>query len=357
MEKHTADVKSPKTFFARLSPEESSLIKGYSKEKKYLPGDVIVREKTLTDTFCIIKKGSVEVTKKYMDSEDMVLAVMGDGDFFGEMALLDQGTRSATVKALTSTTIYEISRKSFELLLKKQPDLAYTILRELSTRLREAGTLLVAHLERKNRQLSQAYIDTVQVLVNALEARDTYTSGHTARVTVIAKEIARKMGMAPEDLYTLEMGALLHDVGKIGIPDSVLGKPGPLEKSEFQIIAGHPGMGGQILKNIEYLENSLPSVMSHHERFDGKGYPEGLAGKSIPLAGRIIAVADSFDAMISSRPYREKIDIKEAVKELRRCSGTQFDSDIVETFIKIIESGGIDYLNISPGLPQSSEST
>ncbi len=187
MEKHTIDNNREKPFFARLSEEDSELIKSFSREKKYLPGDVIVREKTLTDTFCIIKKGSVEVTKKYMESEEMVLAVMTDGDFFGEMALLDQGTRSATVKALTRTTIYEISRKSFEHLLKKQPDLAYTILRELAKRLRDAGSLLVSHLERKNKQLTQAYIDTVQVLVNALEARDTYTFGHTARVTIIAK--------------------------------------------------------------------------------------------------------------------------------------------------------------------------
>ena len=336
--------KNEKPFFARLSDEESEFIKSFSREKKYLPGDVIVREKTLTDTFCIIKKGSVEVTKKYMDSEEMVLAVMGDGDFFGEMALLDQGSRSATVKALTRTTIFEISRKSFEELLLKKPDLAYAILRELAKRLRDAGSLLVAHLERKNTQLTQAYIDTVQVLVNALEARDTYTYGHTARVTIIAKAIAKKMGMVPEDLYTLEIGALLHDVGKIGVPDSVLGKPGPLEKDEFAIITEHPGKGSQILKDIEYLENSIPSVMFHHERYDGHGYPDGLSGKNIPLAGRIIAVADSFDAMISDRPYRKKVSIKEAAVELRACSGSQFDSEIVETFIKIIDSGEIDFL-------------
>lgn len=348
MEKNSAGRGSDKPFFARLSEKETDLIKSYSREKKYLPGDIIVREKTLTDTFCIIKKGTVEVTKKYMESEEMVLAVMGDGDFFGEMALLDQGTRSATVKALTGTTILELSRKNFELLLRQQPELAYSILRELAKRLREAGSLLISHLERKNSQLTQAYIDTVQVLVNALEARDSYTYGHTARVTVIAKAIAKKLGMAAEDLYTLEIGALLHDVGKIGVPDSVLGKPGPLEKSEYAIITEHPGKGGRILKDIEYLENSIPSVMFHHERFDGKGYPEGLSGKNIPLAGRIIAIADSFDAMISDRPYKEKISVKEAVKELRRCSGSQFDSEIAETFIKIIENGEIDFLKQPP---------
>ncbi len=159
------------------------------------------------------------------------------------------------------------------------------------------------------------------------------------------------MGMVAEDLYTLEIGALLHDVGKIGVPDSVLGKPGPLEKAEFKIITEHPGKGGMILKDIEYLENSIPSVMFHHERFDGKGYPEGLSGKNIPLAGRIIAVADSFDAMISDRPYRKKVSVKEAVQELKKCAGTQFDSEIVETFIKIVEGKEIDFLKDLPFSP------
>ena len=263
--------KTEKPFFAQIPEEDLNLISGYAKEKIYLPGDIIVREKTLTDTFCIIKNGTVEVSKRFMNEDQMVLAIMSDGDFFGEMALLDQGPRSATVKALSKTVILEISRDSFELLLENNPPLAYAIMIELSKRPRDAGSLLVNHLEKKNQQLAHAYVDTVQVLVNALEARDRYTHGHTTRVTEIAKAIARKMGLVAEDIYALEIGALLHDVGKIGVPDAVLGKPGPLENTEFKLISAHPATGGTILGDIEYLARSIPSVLYHHERYDGTG--------------------------------------------------------------------------------------
>jgi HD-GYP domain-containing protein (c-di-GMP phosphodiesterase class II) len=207
---------------------------------------------------------------------------------------------------------------------------------------------MISELQRKNRELKQAYRDTVNAVVNTLEARDPYTHGHTERVTriamSIAKSISEQMELDEEDLFTIEIGALLHDVGKIAVPDAILRKPGPLEVGEMTKIHEHPAKGKHILDNIAYLENALPCVLHHHERFDGQGYPEKIGGDTIPLPGRIISVADAFDAMTSDRPYRKKRDYRSALQELKINAGTQFDPQIVEAFAKLLESGKIEQL-------------
>ena len=207
-----------------------------------------------------------------------------DGEFFGEMALLDEGPRSATVRALAPTTVLEIARRDFETLMYKSPVLAYSIMRELSSRLRETAALLVSHLQRKNRQLSQAYLDTVNIVIQAIEARDSYTSGHTGRVTELAKAIGRRMKLPEEQLFNLEIGSLLHDVGQISVPDAILRKRGPLEEAEYERVKKHPEDGKKIVEPISCLENAIPSILHHHERFDGSGYPEKLHGEQIPLS-------------------------------------------------------------------------
>ena len=143
---------------------------------------------------------------------------------------------------------------------------------------------------------------------------------------------------------TIEIGALLHDVGKIGVPDAVLRKPGPLELGEILQIQEHPAKGKHILDNIGYLEQALPCVLHHHERFDGQGYPEKIGGETIPLPGRIISVADAFDAMTSDRPYRKKRDYQSAFQEIQKNAGKQFDPQIVDAFGKLLRSGEIERL-------------
>jgi len=330
------------SLFASMSEDDFRNLSSFAKERRYLMGEVIVREKTMTDTFCIITSGKVAVTKRFTDGDEMVLTVMGEGEFFGEMALLDQGPRSATVRALSETVVLELSRSDFERLLHNAPDIAYSIMRELGKRLRDTGSLLVSHLEKKNKELSKAYLDTVHALVSALEARDAYTRGHTSRVTTVAKAIAKNMGLVEDDLFAIEIGALLHDLGKIGVPDAILHKPGPLENGEYGMIKDHPKKGEGIIKNVEYLVRSVPSILSHHERFDGTGYPLGLAGADIPLFGRIVAVADSFDAMISDRPYRKRRDAASAVEEIKSKAGTQFDGEVVKAFVSLFESGELE---------------
>ena len=335
-------------FFSEMSKRDLRMITRFATTKSQRRGEIVIREGTAADTFYIIQKGKVAITKKFEDGEEMVLAVQYEGDFFGEMALLDQGPRSASAVALEPTVLLEISRADFAILLKKAPLLAYAMMREQSTRLRGTGTLLISELQRKNRELKQAYRDTVNAVVNTLEARDPYTHGHTERVTTIAINIASSIALEKElddeDLFTIEIGALLHDVGKIGVPDAVLKKPGPLEVGEILQIQEHPAKGKHILDNIGYLEQALPCILHHHERFDGQGYPEKIAGEKIPLPGRIISVADAFDAMTSNRPYREKMDFRSAFHEVEKNAGKQFDPEIVEALGKLLKSGRLEQL-------------
>ncbi|MBN1835820.1 MAG: cyclic nucleotide-binding domain-containing protein [Spirochaetales bacterium] len=299
----------------------------------------IIREGSSADSFYIIRRGQVAITKRFQDGQDMVLAVHGEGDFFGEMALLDEGPRSASAVALEPAELLEISRRDFTVLLRRAPLLAYAMMRELSSRLRGTGSLLVTQLERKNAQLEEAYRDTLRAVVNALEARDRYNQGHTERVNRIAKALARRMGLSDEELFVIEIGALLHDVGKIAVPDAILNKEGPLGAGETLEIREHPSKGMQILANIAYLKPAIPCVLHHHERFDGSGYPERMAGEEIPLAGRIIAVADAFDAMTHDRPYRRAMSWEAAAAELAAHSGQQFDPAVVAVFQELWDGG------------------
>ncbi len=327
-----------------MSDYDLRQIDGITDEKSYSREEVIIQEFTAAERFFIIYKGKIEITKKFEDGEEFVLAVHSNGDFFGEMALLDEGPRSATARALEPTTVFEISRHNFETLLYKAPALAFSIMTELSSRLRETGALLVSHLQRKNRQLYHSYIDTITIFVQAIEARSHYFHGHTQRVNIIAKAIGEDMGFSEEELSTLEIAALLHDIGKVGIADSILLKRGPLKDSEYAKIKEHPQRGKDMMHGISYLEKAIPHVLSHHERFDGRGYPENLSGDDIPLPARIIALANVFDAMTSDRPYRKAASTEEAINEIEASSGKQFDPQVVKSFLRVWKSKGLTAL-------------
>ena len=326
------------SFFSELSQYDLHQIDQITAEHTYAPGELIVEENTEAERFFIIHTGKIEILKRFEDGEELVLGVHSDGDFFGEMALLDEGPRSATARAVDETTVVEISRQDFEALLYKAPVLAFGIMKELSSRLRGTAALLVSHLQRKNRQLLQSYVDTVTALIQAVEARDAYTRGHTERVTRLAKATGQRMELPEEAIFVLELASLLHDVGKIGIPDEILHKPGPLEAGEYELVKKHPETGGHMIDQITYLEEAVPQVLSHHERFDGSGYPRGLKGEQIPLPGRIIAVADVYDAMTSERPYRKAMKPAKALDVIREGAGKQFDPAVVEAFLQVIES-------------------
>ena len=198
----------------------------------------------------------------------------------------------------------------------------------------------------RSQELRRSYAATVRALSNAVEFRDAYTGKHAERVAAYGLEIARVLGIQTTD--EIEFGFLLHDIGKVAIPDGVLHKRGPLTESERELMAQHPLIGAQIVRGIEFLERAMEIVRSHHERWDGEGYPDGLAGEEIPLAARVFAVADVFDALTTERPYRHASAFAEARAMIVAESGTHFDPRVIEafnsiddeTFIRIAEEIG-----------------
>jgi len=179
-------------------------------------------------------------------------------------------------------------------------------------------------------------MDTLKSLISSVQARDHYTEEHSRRVTELSLKIANQMNCSTKDMQSLEIAGILHDVGKIAVPDNILLKPGKLTDEEYLIIKNHPTIGENILRPVILLEKERRIIQCHHERWDGKGYPLGIAGEEIPFLARILAVADSFDAMTNNRPYRPAMSLEKAVAELVRNKNIQFDENVVSAFIKII---------------------
>lgn len=200
--------------------------------------------------------------------------------------------------------------------------------------------------------LEQSYQDNLLTLVNAIEMRDHYTVGHTWRVTNFSIEIAREMGWDDEQLKQVYMGGVLHDVGKIAIPDAILGKASRLTEEEFAQMKVHPERGARLLGDVEILQQYIPYCLSHHERYDGKGYPSGLKGEEIPLEARLLSVVDAYDAMSTNRPYRKRLTQDEVKAELKRNSGMQHDPQFVEAFLRMLEKKELRQVAAkTPGTP------
>ena len=217
----------------------------------------------------------------------------------------------------------------------------------------ESGIKSIAQMneiKRMNKELSdtyekleKAYLDSIQTLRYTVEAKDPYTRGHSDRVSEYSVLIGKKLGLSEEDLKTLQVGGLFHDIGKIGIPDSILLKEAKLTDDEYSEIKNHPSIGAHILCNAEVFQDIIPIVKHHHEKFDGTGYPSRLKGNDIPYLARIAAVADTFDAMTSKRTYRNALPLDVVKAEIERCSGTQFDPEIAKIFLDILDN---DYIEI-----------
>jgi HD-GYP domain-containing protein (c-di-GMP phosphodiesterase class II) len=189
--------------------------------------------------------------------------------------------------------------------------------------------------------LEMSYFSTVKALARAIEVKDPYTYGHSERVTVYALVIARKLGLPEWNIRNIKYAAALHDIGKLGIARSILNKPGGLTEEEFVHVKTHPQMGDLIIEPVNFLSEPREIILHHHERYDGRGYPDGLKGEEISLGARILAVADSFEAMMSDRPYRRALDLHEAIDEITVNAGSQFDPEVVKAFIEALSEGDV----------------
>ncbi|AKU91741.1 HD domain-containing phosphohydrolase [Vulgatibacter incomptus] len=258
-----------------------------------------------------------------------VIMLTGFGDTESAVECLRRGAADYLLKPPKLT---ELIRSIERALGRRRIDLArrrYQL--KLEQRVEEKTTELQGAL----RAVEVAYTHTLSALVAALDAREHETSDHSQRVVRYTRAIAEQMGVRGPELGEICRGALLHDIGKIGVPDAILLKPGPLTPAEWQEMRRHPEIGFQILRGIRFLEHPSQIVLSHQERFDGKGYPHGLRGNEIPLGARIFAIADTLDAMLCDRPYRKGTNWNTARGEILRCSGTQFDPEAVRAFAAI----------------------
>jgi HD-GYP domain-containing protein (c-di-GMP phosphodiesterase class II) len=188
--------------------------------------------------------------------------------------------------------------------------------------------------------LELSYTKTMEALVSALEARDPYTEAHAGRITELAMALSVTMQLSGEQRRAVKLGSILHDVGKIGIPDAILRKPGKLTDEEWQVMRTHAVVGEKMLRGVDFLRPALPIIRNHHERWDGKGYPDGRSGEGIPIGARIVAVCDSFDAMTSDRPYRRAMPMQDAFGELLSCAGTQFDPKCAALLVDVVSHMG-----------------
>jgi putative nucleotidyltransferase with HDIG domain len=304
------------------------------------PDTVLIRENDYGTDFYIILEGSLDVIKSMGIHGDRLLKTLSMGDFIGEMSLLNpDGLRTATVITRTRARLVQMNHVDFKSLLERQPELALRITRELSNRLRETDNATIDALKEANFELIRAYNKTLEGWAKALELRDQETEGHTRRVTEMTVRLAEVLQVADEELVHIHRGAMLHDIGKMGIPDAILLKPGKLTPEEWIIMRMHPVYAYEMLSSIDFLKSAMDIPYCHHERWDGSGYPRGLKGADIPLSARIFSVVDVWDALFSDRPYRLAWPAEKVWAHIRSLSGVHFDPRVVEGFSILYEQG------------------
>jgi len=242
----------------------------------------------------------------------------------------------ALIGAINEGHVYKYVPKPWD-----STELKLTVKRALeSYDLKQHNDWLVIELKRAMNELEQLSMGTIRALADALDAKCDYTAGHSLRVSRIAVLIGKTLGLDVDHLRDIELGGILHDIGKIGVPESILWKPDKLTPEEKEIMARHPLKSAQIIGELQGFKRARKYVKHHHEYFDGTGYPDGIAGEDIPIGARIILVSDAYDAMTTDRPYREAIGHDRAVDELKRMSGKQFDPSVVEALLSILGDQG-----------------
>jgi len=268
-----------------------------------------------------------EVKKKAPETEVVMITAYASVDTATNA--LRNGALDYLIKPFDISAVKEVVEKG----LSKRT--SSTAIKNRLSELQVVNDSLKDKIELAYNNIQKHYLETVSSLVAAIDAKDSYTKGHQERVAVFTMILGKEMGLSAEEIDLLKQAAILHDIGKIGVPEHILRKPGSLTNEEFEAIKQHPVIGAQILSPVEFLKEAVPIVRHHHEKYDGTGYPDGIKGMQIPKSARIIAVADSVDAMLSERPYTPAKTVEQVREQLRICSGTQFDPKIAEAALKI----------------------
>ena len=263
------------------------------------------------------------------DTDAAVIVLTGAADVKTAIESLKLGAHDFIMKPVNVDELLIAAERALErrqLLIER---------REYQTLLERRVDEATVNLEKAYHQLQHTYQQTLEALGAALDSRDVGTESHSRRVHGYSLALAREHGVPEERLTDLAHGVLLHDIGKIGIPDAILLKPGRLTADEWNVMRTHPEIGKRLIEKIPFLHGAIPVVWCHHEKWDGHGYPRGLAGEAIPINARIFAVVDAFDAMTFDRPYSKAIPFEDAIAEIKRCAGAHFDPQVVESFLRV----------------------
>jgi response regulator RpfG family c-di-GMP phosphodiesterase len=325
-----------------LPPEALEALARGAQTRLYRAGEVVFAEGEQGDELHVVRNGLLHVMRP-TTYPDMVLQTLEPGDCFGELAVLNDGRRLASVIALRDSETVHIARDVLDAVLEANPVAVRRMLGEVARSLTLAKEELARHnqeLEQRVRErteeLRQTHLEVIRRLAQAAEWRDDTTGLHITRMSRMVYRLARRAGLDDDAAEMLMHASTMHDIGKIGIPDRILLKPGPLEPAEFEQMKTHTMIGAQLLTSSRSATVQLAEIVArtHHERWDGGGYPAGLAGEEIPLPARICAICDVFDALVSERPYKPAWPVPKALEEIKRLSGTAFDPRLVELFVQ-----------------------
>jgi len=304
-------------------------------------GEVVFEEGDLGESLFVVREGMLKVVRPAL-GQSLVLDRLGPGRAFGEVAVLNETPRLASVISVEPSQVVEIAKADLDEVLEANPLAVRLMLGSLARSLTLAKEELARHnnrleheVRRRTADLHESQLEVVRRLGRAAESRDYGTGMHITRMSRIAHLIARAARMDPDECELLLHAAPMHDIGKIGIPDAILLKPGPLDPDEWEEMKRHTTIGAELLAGSHSPVVQLGEViaLTHHERWDGSGYPHGLAGDATPLVGRISAIADVFDALISERPYKDAWDHQSAANEISSQAGRQFDPELVDLFL------------------------
>jgi len=320
-----------------LVVDDEEFIRGVIRERMEIEGFFVDEAQDGRQALAKLGKGgySVLLTDIRMPEMDGIALLQEVSRRFPDMARIVM-----TAYAELDTAVAAMKNGAFDYILKPfRFDVLFVTIRNalhkkaIERQLQDHQVNLENRVKEQTELINKMYVRAINALIKALEAKDFYTRGHSQRVTRYSVAIGQEMGLSPDHLKELRRAASLHDLGKIGVRDAILNKPGKLTDEEIGEVLRHPEMATRILSPIPFFRKLLPSILHHHERFDGLGYPGRIKGKDIPLDSRIMAVCDAYDAMTSDRAYRAALPAEDAAAEILRCSGTQFDPEIVSVFL------------------------